>query len=119
MGNRNLTAAELALANELLGEIRSRLSDLSSGDAELLFALRRKVFKELTYDERGKPMQRRALKQTKWVQQNGLCAECGDALPMAYSELDRKRAIDGYTVENTELVHAKCHQSRQAAKKYT
>jgi ribosomal protein L44E len=119
MANRNLTAAELVIANELLAETRSRLSELSAGDPELLFALRRKVFKELTYDERGKPMQRRALKQTKWVQQGGRCAECDDELPMAYSELDRKKAIDGDTVENTELVHAKCHQSRQAAKKYT
>ena len=110
MANRNLTTTEPVLANELGAETRNRLSELSGGDPELLFALRRKVFKELTYDERGKPVQRRALKQTKWVQQGGRCAECGQKLPMAYSELDRKKAIDNYTVENTELVHAKCHQ---------
>ena len=40
-------------------------------------------------------------------------------MPVAYSELDRKNAADGYTVENTELVHANCHQARQAAKRYT
>jgi hypothetical protein len=119
MANRNLTSDELVLANELLTEIRSRLSEVSKDDRELLFALRRKVFKELTYDERGKPMHRRALKQAKWAQQEGRCAECGKQLPMAYSELDRKRATDGYTLENTELVHAKCHQLRQAEKKYT
>jgi hypothetical protein len=40
-------------------------------------------------------------------------------MPLKYSELDRKNAADGYTVENTELVHAKCHQARQADKAYT
>src|SRR5882724_9456708 len=102
MANRNLTTTELVLANDLLAEVRSRLSELSGGDPELLFALRRKVFKELTYDERGKPMQRRALKQTKWVQQGGRCAECDQDLPIAYSELARKKAIVCYDVENTE-----------------
>ena len=39
-------------------------------------------------------------------------------LPLRYSELDRKNAADGYTIENTELVHAKRHQERQAEKGY-
>lgn len=39
-------------------------------------------------------------------------------MTILYSELDRKNASDGYTLENTELVHAKCHQERQAAKGY-
>jgi hypothetical protein len=41
------------------------------------------------------------------------------AVTLKYSELDRKIAARGYTAENTELVHAKCHQARQAAKRYT
>jgi hypothetical protein len=44
---------------------------------------------------------------------------CREDMPLKYSELDRKDAADGYTAENTELVHAKCHQERQAAKGYT
>jgi hypothetical protein len=40
-------------------------------------------------------------------------------MPLKYSELDRKNAADGYTEENTELVHDKCHRARQAAKNYT
>jgi hypothetical protein len=55
----------------------------------------------------------------KWGQQQGRCAHCGGELPLEYSELDRKEAAEGYTKENTELVHAKCHQERQAAKRYT
>jgi hypothetical protein len=39
-------------------------------------------------------------------------------MPLKYSELDRKNAADGYTPENRDLVHAKCHQERQAAKGY-
>ncbi len=119
MPNRNLNSDELKLANELLKDIRDRLANLAAGDPLLLFAYRRKVVKELGYDERDKPGARAKLKALKWGQQHGKCPDCPEPLPLKYSELDRKNAADGYTVENTELVHAKCHQARQAAKRYT
>jgi hypothetical protein len=118
MPNRNLTPDELKEANVLLAEIRERLVALAGDDRALLFAYRRKVTKELGYDERSKPGVRSKLKALKWGLQGRLCAECGEEMPLKYSELDRKNAADGYTEENTELVHAKCHQTRQAAKKY-
>jgi hypothetical protein len=119
MPNKNLNADELKRAGELLADIRKRLRELAGDDPLLLFAYRRKLVKELGYDERGKPGVRAQLKALKWGQQGGTCAHCGDDLPLKYSELDRKAAADGYTIENTELVHAKCHQERQAAKRYT
>ena len=118
MPNRNLNAGELTLANELLAEIRKRLNSLAGNDLLLKFAYRRKIVKELGYDERGKPGDRAKTKNLKWGLQNGMCAHCHGKLELKYSELDRKNAVDGYTVENTELVHAKCHQERQAAKGY-
>lgn len=118
MPNRSLGAEELKRANKLLADIRERLARLAGEDPLLLFAYRRKIVKELGYDERGKPGVRGKLKALKWGQQNGKCAHCGDELPLKYSELDRKGAAGGYTVENTELVHAKCHQLRQAEKGY-
>jgi len=52
MPNRNLNADdELKRANELLADIRQRLTSLAAGDPLLLFAYRRKVVKELGYDE--------------------------------------------------------------------
>ena len=63
MANRQLSASELeSLARPLLEVVRFRIAELAGEDAELLWALRRKLYKELAYDERGKPMQRRALK---------------------------------------------------------
>lgn len=59
------------------------------------------------------------LKAIKWALQNGRCAHCRKEMPLKYSELDRKIAANGYTEENTELVHAKCHHERQAAKGYS
>ena len=118
MPNRNLTSEELKQANDLLKDIRERLTNLAAGDPLLLFAYRRKIAKELQYDERGKPGPRKQLKALKWGLQNRKCAHCGKEMPLEYSELDRKNAADGYTEENTELVHAKCHQERQAAKGY-
>jgi len=116
MPNRNLTTAELAQANVLLAEIRRRLNELAGGDPAALFAFRRKVAKELTYDERGTPTERNKLKARKFGEQAGICPECGKALPEKFAELDRKNAMDGYTSENTELIHGECHRKRQAAR---
>lgn len=118
MPNRNLTPDELKRANELLADIRERLIKLAAGDHFLLFAYRRKIAKELGYDERGKPGVRKLLKALKWGQQNRKCAHCGEEMPLKTSELDRKNAAGGYTEQNTELVHHLCHQERQAAKGY-
>ena len=119
MPNRNLSPDELKLANAFLKDIRERLTALSVGDPLLLFAYRRKIVKELGYDERGKPGARGKMKALKWGEQQGRCAECGELLPLKYSELDRRNAVDGYTQENTELVHAECHRKRQEAKGYS
>jgi hypothetical protein len=79
--NRTLTPLELASANALLEEIRRRLKDLAGGDASLHFAIRRKVYKELAYDERSKPAHRKVLKAFKREAQGGLCASCKQELP--------------------------------------
>jgi hypothetical protein len=118
MANRRLSESELGQAHKLLDFIRGRLRKSSSGDPELLFAFRRKIAKELAYDERGKPMERRKLKELKWKRQNGICPECKKRLPETEAELDRKNAIDGYTEASTELVHHECHRKRQATKAF-
>ncbi len=62
MPNRNLNPHEMAKANTLLQDIRCRLQELADGDPAALFAYRRKVAKELIYDERGKPADRNKFK---------------------------------------------------------
>jgi hypothetical protein len=119
MSNRNLDAEELKQANRLLTEIRQRIDALAGGDLLLRFAYRRKVYKELIYDEREKPGVRRKIKIQKYDEQRGKCAHCGEQMQIKYSELDRRDAADGYTVESTELIHGSCHIARQAAKGYT
>jgi hypothetical protein len=119
MANRNLDSEELRRAHFLLDEIRRKLEVLTGGDLQLLFAYRRKIYKGLIYLERGKPMARRKVKIQRYDLQLGKCAHCNENMAIKYSELDRKNAADGYTVENMELVHAKCHQARQASKGYT
>lgn len=119
MANRQLNSDELAKAHALLDEIRAKIELLSEGDKELLFAYRRKIYKELTYDERSKPAVRRKLKDQKWKQQRGLCAICGKELPEKYTVLDRIVAVDGYTPENTRLIHQKCDVTLQESKNYS
>jgi hypothetical protein len=99
-----------------LADIRRRLSELAGGDPTVLFAFRRKIAKELIYDERGKPAERNKLKARNLGEQAGICPECGEQLPEKFAELDRKNAMDGYTPTNTELIHAHCHRKRQAAR---
>lgn len=119
MPNRNLTTTELRAANDLLEIVRGRLVAISAGDDALLWALRRKVYKELLYDERGKPSHRRRLKRRKREEQDGLCAVCGEPLPERYTVLDRFEAMDGYTMGNTRLIHRHCDEKTQEKRSYS
>lgn len=119
MPNRRLDDNELARANGLLGDIRRQLAELSSGDKELLFAYRRKVAKELMYDERSKPMVTRALKNKMRKKQEGVCALCEEALPPTYCVLDRFKAVDGYVEANVRLICQSCDTAVQKERAYT
>jgi hypothetical protein len=118
VGNRNLDKAELAKANELLSRIRQDIDALAAGDAELRFAYNRKIAKMLTYDERSGPMVRRKVKAAKRKAQNGLCAICSQPLPEKYAVIDRIRAADGYTFENTRVLCEPCDRQVQADRSY-
>lgn len=118
MPNRTLLPDELQKANALLLDIRARLRALAGDDANLLFAYRRKIAKELGYDERSKPMLRRKLKAQKRKEQGGLCAICSKALPERYVVLDRIVAAAGYTPENTRLIHEECDRSVQTERRF-
>lgn len=120
MANPRLNEKQLARANALLDEIRLKLRRLARGSADLLFAYRRKVAKELQYDERGKPMHRRRVRERLWTMQEGRCAECGGRMRRKGAVLDRKEAKAGYRTEgNVELIHRRCDAKRQAARRYT
>jgi ribosomal protein L44E len=114
MPNRQLTSTELStLFYPLFADVKETLEELSGGDRELLFALRRKLSKELSYLERGKPMERKLLKAAKRAEQRGLCARCAQDLPLQGAELDRLEAMAGYTTENTRLLCHACHVAVQ------
>lgn len=102
----------------LLTDVRARLTELAAGDDDLHWALRRKLSKELVYDERSKPMQRRALKARKRKAQDGRCADCLEPLPASGAVLDRSRAMAGYTFENTRLLCPACDTRIQRERGY-
>lgn len=109
MPNRILTEKEREkLFQPLISDVRARLKKLSRGDWTLLWALRRKLAKDLTYDERGTPMERRKLKAEKREQQKGKCAACRKPLPEKNAVLDRYEAMSGYTALNTRLICPTC-----------
>lgn len=119
MPNRQLTIYELKnLANPLLNEVRKKLVKLSGGDERLHWALRRKVAKELGYDERGKPMHRVALKKRKHRKQDGRCCTCDNPLPKTGAILDRLEAMAGYTDSNTRLLCPDCDTKVQRERGY-
>ncbi len=119
LANRQLTAEELKnIYSPLIVKLRKQILKLSKGDEALVWALRRKLFKELMYDERGKPMQRRKLKGIKRKEQNNKCANCGKKLPEKYTVLDRIEAMKGYTQVNTRLLCPKCDSIIQQQRGY-
>jgi len=117
--NRRLTDEERTRLLPLLNEVRERLRALAGDDAELHWAMRRKVYKELMYDERKKPMQRRALKTFKRKEQGNRCAECQNELPKTNVVLDRLEAMKGYTKENTRLLCRDCDYRIQQERAFT
>jgi len=58
----------------LFKRVVADLAQLANGDSDVLWALRRKLAKELMYLERGTPMQRKLLKTMMWARQNRMCA---------------------------------------------
>jgi len=120
-GTRKLSTTELEKARQLIEEVRLSLKSLSEGDQELLFAYRRKLAKELMYDERSKPAQRKSLKRRKLIAQDGKCAVCHQPLPPAGlgSVLDRLTAMEGYTDKNTRLLCRDCDLQIQRERAYT
>jgi hypothetical protein len=107
-----LTTEQAEAANALLKLVKERLKELSAGDAQLLFSLRRRIFLRL-YDERGTPAARKNLKEKKSKEQNGKCAIGGEDLPIFGAELDRLDSVPGYTPENTRLVCHSHHRKQQ------
>ena len=120
MSNPQLTAEQRkVIFLPLFGRVKVLLEAASGGDQNLKWALNRKLFKELVYLERGKPMQRKALKKQKMKEHAGICALCRRLIqPDDESHLHRTYAPDGYTPRNTQLVHDRCHRQDQKAKKY-
>lgn len=102
----------------MLAEIRDRLKVLAGANEALLFAYRRKIAKELGYDERSEPMVRRRLKALKRRTQNGICPLCTKRLPDKYAVLDRLDAAGGYTEENTRLICERCDRDVQSQRAF-
>jgi hypothetical protein len=119
VSNRRLTAEELSIANSILESVRTQVDENSRDDPTLRFALRRKIYKELVYDERSKPAERVKLKKHMRQIQNGLCARCKEALPDKYTVLDRTNAIDGYVQSNVRLICEGCDRQVQAERRYS
>ena len=102
----------------LFEKLLADLASVSQGDSRLLWALRRKLAKELIYLERSTPAARTKLKAMKWQEQKGLCSICGESMPQKGCELDRTEAYLGYIASNVRLVHHDCHVKDQASKGY-
>ncbi len=119
MGNRKLSEQELGeVFRPILEEVRSRLVRAAGGDVQLHWALRRKLAKELVYDEREKPAKRQRLKRQKRRQQDGKCQKCGSELPQRGAVLDRLDAMKGYTLENTRVLCPRCDLELQVSRGY-
>lgn len=107
-----------SLFKPLFEKVVGDLVALSEGNAETLWALRRKLAKELMYMERSTPTARNKLKALMFKKQRGICALCDKELVQKGSELDRFNAFGGYVESNVRLVHHECHVADQESKGY-
>jgi len=97
----------------ILEHVRHEIAVSTEGDRDLIHQMRRYILKRLEFDERGTPTHRKKLKDEVRKRQHGLCAVCAEPLPERGAELDRLKAIEGYTAANTQLVCHTCHQRLQ------
>jgi ribosomal protein L44E len=119
MANRLLTEDEIkSVFTPLIKLVRDELVVKANGDDNLLWALRRKLAKELVYDERDKPMVRKKLKLKKKLDQLNKCAECFEELPSTGTVLDRLEAMKGYNEENTRVLCPVCDAKIQKERGY-
>ena len=116
--NRALDEAELAVARTLVAEFRARIDEAAGEDERLRFALNRKIYKELTYDERGKPNARQSLKARTAKAQNGQCAICAKPLPEHDTVLDRLAAEKGDVEGNVRVLCRPCDLTIQRERGY-
>lgn len=119
MPNRRLTEQEIKeIAAPLLDKVRQKIENAAENDETLLWALRRYIKIRLEHDERGKPIERRALKKKKRKEQGGRCPICQGLLPEKGAVLDRLEAMGGYSAENTRLLCPSCDQQIQRERGY-
>jgi len=116
MSNPQLNENQLAQAHKLIAKIKKEIETLAKNNPEAIFAFRRKIYKELMYDERSKPMERKKLKDKMRKKQKGLCPLCKQELPEKSAVLDRAEAIKGYLEENVRLICPDCDKKTQEAR---
>ncbi len=118
MSNPQLNKIQISKAKKLLEVIRKEIEKLANNDIKLVFAFRRKIYKELTYDERGTPMERKKLKDLLRKKQNGFCFECKNVLPKKGTVLDRIKAVKRYNEKNVNLICPDCDKKIQEKRNY-
>lgn len=120
MSNPRLTPEQIEnLFRPLFQSTLQTLNKLSNGNSDLLFALRRKLAKDLNYQERSGPNERRRLKREKRKEQKDLCQNCKTQLPARYCVLDRIEAKKGYTQSNTRLLCPDCDRKIQEERNFS
>jgi UTP:GlnB (protein PII) uridylyltransferase len=118
MENPKLNKKQLQQAGIFLNKIRLEINKLAHNDQKLIFAFRKKIRKELTYDERSKPSVRKKLKMLMRAKQKGICTICKKCLPSKYAVLDRTEAIKGCVEKNVRLICPNCDRKTQEKRGY-
>lgn len=98
--------------------IKKRIKNLAVHNPDVAWALQRKLWKEISYLERGKPCARKKLKWQKWKSQGRKCSFCRKGLLLPNSILDRFKATKGYTSKNARVIHSKCDRALQKKRKF-
>ena len=106
---RTLTNPQRDEALRILQFVLVEIDRYADGNEDLAFRMRRFVHARVQLKNRGTVPEREKLRRTIFEKQQGLCVACGEPIDVSGSHIHRTDS-NRYTVENTVLMHEKCHE---------
>jgi len=98
------------IGDDILAYVRSAIHEAAKDDVDFEFKLNRWVFSRLQIDSRK---QSRPIKKKLWDSGMQSCQACGEKFDSIKGvHIHRKDDSLGYSFENCELMHRRCHQKK-------
>jgi hypothetical protein len=113
-----LTKEQREEAASITAATLAKIQAAAKGDPGLFYAFVQKIGGTILYVNRDRAIDRGKMRRLKFQKQDGLCGMCDQRLTLKGSNLHRFYAPNGYSSENTVLLHPGCHNRHHKQEKY-